>query len=245
MSSPAELRALKAGSFARRVLRRPAKVIAAFERSFYVANRRGIACIGGVRLGSGPLNALVDTPFAIPGVGASVRVQLTGARTWLPPKAIRATQRVRAQVTISRGQFSNPHPAAEALRDWIARGAHGRAPSAIEPLIGLGPGLTPAGDDLVGGALVALRATRRHACAARVAAWAMRRSRRTNRISRAHLACAAAGEGGAALHAFINAVLAGKRSLARELAALDAIGHTSGWDAAAGALLVLTFPMSA
>ncbi|MEE9273883.1 MAG: DUF2877 domain-containing protein, partial [bacterium] len=61
------------------------------------------------------------------------------------------------------------------------------------------------------------------------------------RISRAHLACAARGEGAAALHETLAALLGPdpEAALAAPLGTLDAIGHTSGWDALAGAAAVL------
>ena len=104
----------------------------------------------------------------------------------------------------------------------------------------MGAGLTPAGDDLIGGAIIALHALGRKALAKRIAKWAVSLSRtRTNRISRAHLACAAVGEGHEALHLALSAILAGRRSLRKELAALKRIGHTSGMDALCGALLAV------
>lgn len=104
----------------------------------------------------------------------------------------------------------------------------------------MGTGLTPAGDDLIGGALIALRAVGKNGIADRLAKWALRLARtRTNRISQAHLACAASGEGHEALHFALAAILAGRTRLARELSALRRIGHTSGMDALSGALLAL------
>ncbi len=62
----------------------------------------------------------------------------------------------------------------------------------------------------------------------------------SNAITRAHLGAAAQGLGGAALHAVLNDLLTGTtEALPRRLAAIEAIGHTSGWDALAGAVLVL------
>ena len=62
----------------------------------------------------------------------------------------------------------------------------------------------------------------------------------TNAISRAHLAAAARGFGGAALHRILNDLLTGKGgALAARLAAIDRIGHCSGWDALAGAAIAL------
>jgi hypothetical protein len=117
-------------------------------------------------------------------------------------------------------------------------------PVEAEILIGLGPGLTPSGDDFIGGAMVALRSLGAGALADRLAAWALPLAeKRTGRISWAHLECAAAGEGAGALHEAIRAMcsyeeFSGGDILAKDILgcvdALDAIGHTSGWDALTG-----------
>lgn len=104
----------------------------------------------------------------------------------------------------------------------------------------MGSGLTPAGDDLIGGALIALRAVGKKRIADRLAKWTLRLAQsRTNRISFAHLTCAASGEGHEALHLALSAILAGRANLEKELSALNRIGHTSGMDALGGALLAL------
>jgi uncharacterized protein DUF2877 len=128
-------------------------------------------------------------------------------------------------------------PAAIALAAWIADRGHLTVPPAeAEALIGLGPGLTPSGDDFLGGALVALHALRQSPRARRLAGWLWPRARtRTHAISLAHLACAAEGEAMAPLHAALRRLLAGGRDLAGALRAVGAVGHTSGWDALAGA----------
>ena len=134
-----------------------------------------------------------------------------------------------------------------ALRAWLewALGADGleegedaRRLRGTAGLIGLGPGLTPSGDDFVGGAMIALRAFDQDGAADRLAAWALPLARtRTGAISYAHLACAAEGEGAAALHETLAALgTPGAPGLAGHLGAIDAIGHTSGWDALAGAV---------
>jgi hypothetical protein len=112
--------------------------------------------------------------------------------------------------------------------------------SGIGSLIGLGPGLTPSGDDLIGGALIALAALGRIEC--RDALWEQCRALLdgTNDISRMHLRAAALGYGAAALHAAIHATMSGEIAGFRSaLTALKAIGHTSGLDAFAGSLIVL------
>lgn len=111
----------------------------------------------------------------------------------------------------------------------------------VLPLIGLGPGLTPSGDDALGGAMIALHCM---GCDwLRDALWSRLQSSAatsTGDISYAHLKAAAQGYGHEALHHTLNALLAGRTGDVRaSLAAIDAIGHTSGWDALAGAVLAL------
>jgi len=110
----------------------------------------------------------------------------------------------------------------------------------LAPLLGLGGGLTPAGDDLVGGALVALHGLGRGPLVRRLAGPLLAQARRrTGRISAAHLSAAAEGLGAAALHdALRSLVRADAPALGAALRALDGIGHTSGWDALAGLVTV-------
>jgi len=117
-------------------------------------------------------------------------------------------------------------------------------PPALESLIGLGPGLTPSGDDFLGGVMIALHAMDHGTAAERLAGWVLPLAReRTSPISLAHLACAAQGEGSGALHEILLRIMGGEGEPEQSLAlaswgecldAVDAIGHTSGWDALAG-----------
>jgi len=108
----------------------------------------------------------------------------------------------------------------------------------IEPLIGLGPGLTPSGDDYLGGLLIALSLIGRTRLRDRLwQALAPLLVRRTGHISRAHLAAAAAGLGSSALHAVLCAILAGRAdAISVAVASIAGVGHTSGWDALAGSI---------
>jgi hypothetical protein len=132
-------------------------------------------------------------------------------------------------------------PAVAALSGWL-RTAHAGGPTgavppdAIGALIGLGPGLTPSGDDVLAGALLALHGFARAEEAARLAAWlGPRLAGRTGHISRAHLACAAHGEGAAVLHDALAALASGDaETLATVTAAVGALGHCSGWDGLVG-----------
>lgn len=111
----------------------------------------------------------------------------------------------------------------------------------LVPLMGLGPGLTPSGDDYLGGVMIALALTKRADLRDRV--WqALERHliACTSDISRAHLAAAAEGFGSAALHDLLAAVLTGAtHAISPAITSVAAIGHTSGWDALAGAITVL------
>jgi Protein of unknown function (DUF2877) len=128
---------------------------------------------------------------------------------------------------------------ASALARWLARDAAPQPPAQARALIGLGPGLTPSGDDLIAGALIALRAFSHPDAAEQLGAWALPlAATRTGAISRAHLAAAAAGEGAEPLHRALAAICAAAEvDLERELDAADRIGHCSGWDALAGIAL--------
>jgi hypothetical protein len=108
-------------------------------------------------------------------------------------------------------------------------------------LLGLGPGLTPSGDDVLCGAMIALHAGGRSDAAGRLGASVLRYAgARTTGLSRAFLRAAAEGQGSEALHVLLVAVLSGQTDQLDALVGdVARIGHTSGWDALAGAVLVL------
>ncbi len=129
------------------------------------------------------------------------------------------------------------------LSGGLTRSASEAIDQAVAGLVGLGPGLTPSGDDLLGGMLVALRAMQNTAslfsvdtlagCVTRHAA------AETTRISAAMLEQSAQGYGSAAQHRLLRCLLEVHARPDTVNAALDLIrtGHTSGWDALAGILL--------
>ncbi|MEO1060179.1 MAG: DUF2877 domain-containing protein [Actinomycetota bacterium] len=103
-------------------------------------------------------------------------------------------------------------------------------------LVGLGPGLTPAGDDLVAGALVACRATGRHVDAERIADGID--PERTTPISGALLTEAGRGRAARPLLALLDA-LGGRGDLDAALDRVLAVGATSGRWLAEGVRRVL------
>ncbi len=129
-------------------------------------------------------------------------------------------------------------PGIQALSEWLATPETAPQDSVLS-LIGLGPGLTPSGDDLLGSCLVALRRIGRQHDSDRLADAVLAAAQTaTGRISLAHLECAAKGLGAAPLHNTLEAIIAGD-NIANSLVALDRVGHSSGWDALVGVILVL------
>jgi hypothetical protein len=120
---------------------------------------------------------------------------------------------------------------------WIASLATGLRADDACALLGLGPGLTPSGDDLVGG-FVLLRA----ACGALppdfVSALTAEAARSTHTISRARLAHHLRGEGSVAECDLVRALRDGPRR-APAVEALRGFGHHSGDDFHDGARIAL------
>jgi hypothetical protein len=119
----------------------------------------------------------------------------------------------------------------------------GTRPSAALPtlrsldLVGLGPGLTPSGDDFLIGALAMLDALERTNIHAALGSAVIAAADRTSPLSASFLRAAAAGHVGENLHTMVAAVLTGNADAA--VAAAARIGHTSGWDALAGAIVTV------
>ncbi|MFE9101505.1 DUF2877 domain-containing protein [Actinomadura geliboluensis] len=152
------------------------------------------------------------------------------------------------------------HPDPGALAAACAAGDLAGAVEAAERIVGLGPGLTPSGDDILCGVLVSLRlvggAVRHGDAAVRLADWlgaavTADAGTRTTALAATLLHCAAAGGAGAEVAAVLRFVAgheppggAGQGAVRRLLS----IGHTSGTDLAHGVLagcraaLALTAP---
>ncbi len=215
-----------------------------FKRSFYARFAdNAYACVGDASIGRGPLNAIVDN-FAAPAMGAWI--SLSADSTWEPIRPVAGFVDLTLLRDAARGRepaeglgclvtghsnalSAHAQPALDALDEWLAGNA---LDARAEQLIGLGPGLTPSGDDYFGGILVALHAVRLESQAAALWRWLEPRlASRTSAISAAHLTAAAKGHAHEALHRILEGDL--------DLDALDSVGHCSGWDALAGAVAVL------
>lgn len=242
------LTARVAGRFARDALALgEGEVCARLSQGVYLCLPGGkYACVGDPSLGCGPLNALVDG-FSPPPMGSRLSVAVSSL--WTPPPApphaapdlaaLTAPARARAPregfgglvVEAHNALSGHAQPALEAIDRWLVGNA---LADETAMLIGLGPGLTPSGDDFLGGVMLALHHVHRATQARSLWRWLEPRLARTSAISGAHLAAAAAGEGHEALHEALFHLFQRRPGWPQTLDRLDAIGHCSGWDALAG-----------
>jgi hypothetical protein len=249
-------KAVLAGVGPRRVLR-PAiqgTVLASFSRACYLDLPDGLVVLVGPDAHPGPLHFVLDRPVprlapgAVVAVGAGELlvgqwlVDLSGLRPWwghLP-----APELVQAAAPLLCGALEDvagrsPLPATGArASDGLARLAAGDLEGAAKLLAGFGPGLTPAGDDVLAGAMFGLRAAGGpgvEPALARIAA-----ALPAGRISRAFLEWAPRGQALAPVHDLLAAgVRADRAGLVAHARALAAVGASSGADFALGLQSVL------
>lgn len=112
--------------------------------------------------------------------------------------------------------------------------------AAAAALAGLGPGLTPAGDDFLVGFMHAAWLRQPGVAAARCAPLAAAAAPRTHTLSRAWLDAAARGEAGEVWHTFLHALTGpAEQTVLAAARRILPTGHTSGADALAGFLFGL------
>ena len=114
------------------------------------------------------------------------------------------------------------------------------APSDVAALVGLGPGLTPSGDDFLGGMMVGLHAVHQDAFAQDL--WRIINDcneNAVNIVSWAHLRAAADGMAADGILRLACVIGSGGNIDDEILTAVDRIGHTSGWDVVAGLVIAL------
>lgn len=239
--------------------RRPARVLAAFPAGIYLEVRTDlepsvIALVTGpaTRLpnsmllsGGLPRVGMGDEAFVGDGTVDVGGLSLRARRWWdpapplgevdpaaLPPPSVLAGRG-------SPGLVGND--AVELLAASCASGWLLGVVTAAERLVGLGPGLTPSGDDVLAGLMVTLRhlgAATGSARAVDLAGWlgataTFDARTRTTPISATLLHCAARGEACPEVLAVLRA-LAGRQPLEPALRRLCELGHTSGADLAQG-----------
>lgn len=146
------------------------------------------------------------------------------------------------------------HSGPDALAACCAAGDLAGAVEIAENLVGLGPGLTPSGDDVLGGLLIALRLLGGVITGGTKAVWLADwlgaaatsfAGDRTTPLSATLLHCAARGQAAAEVAAVLHG-FAGQEPLLPAIRKLLATGRTSGadlaWGLSAGCRAALTLP---
>jgi hypothetical protein len=136
------------------------------------------------------------------------------------------------------------HPGPALLAAHCAAGDLAHAVDAAERIVGLGPGLTPSGDDILAGLLVALRILGGSVPGGRAAIWladwlgaavTAHADTRTTALSATLLHCAAKGQAAIEVAAVLRGI-AGQAELRPAVRRLLGAGHTSGADLTWGLL---------
>lgn len=221
-------------------------VVAWFPRACYVSLPGGLFATVADGVPIGPIHAVLDSTPARTHPGASARVVdgdleidgativLAGAQPWLgtlpsPAEVVSSADDVVAATEDARGSALLAEPyrnRAHRARDRLAAGA---LDEAARLLVGLGPGLTPSGDDALAGIVFALRAT--GGLDAESLTMGASEAGETGTISRGFLRWAARGQALEPAHDLLASAAIGDADRASRAARRTAaIGETSGAD---------------
>lgn len=206
-------------------------VAAVFSKAAYLRLPAGLVALTTWEAPPGPIHARGDVPLHRLAAGDILTVDLSHTTAWegtaLTPETLTAGAGPLLDALTRAPASALADPAYEPRLTRAVRCVdRGDLDGAVDALAGLGPGLTPAGDDALAGILLVLGAYDRAA-----AVGAADRAR-TNDIARAFLAWAARGQSIEPVHRLLAAGDAGRASAA--LADLLRFGHSSGADLAFG-----------
>ena len=223
-----------------------------------INERKEVLSLATQQIGDGPFNLVVgrDVLFS---AFLSIRSPITihpdhmvlgrlvidtsNAKLWFPhpdwEKLHGRARQIVAQVASLPIDRYRPLLPEAVLTDLLASISTANIPSSVSAaaqLAGLGPGLTPAGDDFIMGAILAAWVLHPVDVAQRIAEEiANIAAPLTTSLSAAWLKSAGRGEAGILWHNLFEALISSNRVLLREtVEELQAVGHTSGADALAG-----------
>ena len=237
-----------------------ARMIAPLSASCYAEAAGELIWVGSSGSELHPRAVLVESP---PLNAGDITIDPSGTAPWRPPSYDRDVDATRNGALVLRRELlalgaprglaqlfvgsGDGDPVLVRARPFVRRLACAAvsndaawAIDAARPLLGLGEGLTPSGDDFVGGVLFArhsLAAAESYGGDAAVRGLLAAAQSLTHPVSARLLADLAAGEGWAPLHD-LTAALATRQPAHAMVAAkrLTGIGHSSGWDLLAGLL---------
>ena len=194
--------------------------------------------VDGIEPWRAAMPATIDAPWQVRERAETLRARML------------ATESPRGFAMLLRGD-APPFPLARAIPDVEALAVACAADDADAacraalPLLGLGPGLTPSGDDLVGAAFFARRALSSRASDA--ARWsragghlAQASDAQAHPIAAALFRDLVLGATFAPLHRLAAAIACNSDAPTAAARELIAIGHSSGWDMLAGFLVAIT-----
>ena len=223
------------------------RVEGVFRGGFYVSGPSGsLFAVLGPRSWPGPLHLVTGAMAVLPAVhdrvrvsggellAGPLRVRLDGSRRWAPHLPERLNADPAAWRGVAPDVGADLAPVWEAVIGDVRRGD--LAP-VFHRLQGRGEGLTPSGDDVLAGILLAAAIDPRN----RDTLMDLALAARTTRLSRAFLRWAAAGQSIQPAHALLDAAASGDPAgMRRAAASLAGMGATSGRALVAGVALAAT-----
>jgi uncharacterized protein DUF2877 len=238
--------------------RAAAEVAAVYERSLYLRADDVFVCIGEPVVGNGPSTLIVDCRLSElglrPRVSATIADQkiaigsttftLDRCTRWVPPAwpAVPSPDRLTATCAALVRRLAVGAPQHSPLvskriarfEAWLS--APRSTMEDVHCIVGLGPGLTPSGDDVMIGALAMLDAlNERDAHASLAHAINAIAPGQTSPLSHCFLRAAAAGHISERFHTIVSCVITG--DVDHAIATARTIGHSSGWDMLTGAVI--------
>lgn len=227
------------------------RVIASFPKAVYVSLPGGILVLVDPDVHAGPLYVVLDGPPPEVPAGTVVRgeaghlrveaadISLEEPRAWVGPLpspaqfASGATLLNEVASHLASRSALRADPFRDRAADARSRLRAGDLAGMVERLAGLGPGLTPAGDDALAGVLFVRRALGGETAEPALLAGAA--AARSTDIAAAFLTWAARGQALAPGHDLMAAAANGDRkACAAAAGAVARIGETSGADFALG-----------
>ncbi len=229
------------------------RILHVFDHACNLINeRREVLSIVTPQIGNGPFNLVIEDNISFSNhlqAQASISIQadqlhignLTidtgGAKLWspLPDWEMLHTRKEYILDQLSKLPIIN-YQFSDALPSSLAKADLPSALTAAKKLAGLGQGLTPAGDDFIMGAILAVWIIHPPEVASVLAEEIERiAAALTTSLSAAWLRSAGRGEAGILWHLFFDSLSSGDSFVIQiQITKLLSIGHTSGADALAG-----------